>query len=151
MDDEIKRFIKLFMYANNHHRRIIDKKISKIGIYRSQHMLLMYLSNHQFISQKEIADAFEISTASVAVSLKKLEKGGFIKKETNQSDNRLNKVNITSKGLEVIEASHQIFKNVNAEVFKGFTKDEINLMIGYWERLCSNMTDVEKEMYQEES
>lgn len=146
MDDQIKRFVKLFIYANNHHRRIIDKKISKLGIYRSQHMLLMYLSRHQFISQKELADAFEISTSSVAVSLKKLEKGGYIEKAPDEADNRLNKVNITPKGIEAIEASHQIFETVDNAIFKGFTSEEIASMTGYWERLCNNMNEYEKEL-----
>jgi Transcriptional regulators len=110
----------------------------------------MYLSNHQLISQKELADAFEISTASVAVSLKKLEKGGYIEKEPDKADNRLNKVNVTQKGLSAIEASHQIFDSVNKAIFKDFTEEEINTMIGYWERLSKNMNECENTIRKEQ-
>ena len=45
-------------------------------------MILMYLTRCTTTpSQKDIAKHFEISAAAVAVSLKKLEAGGYIKRK----------------------------------------------------------------------
>ena len=48
---------------------------------------------------------YGVSGATMAVSLKKLEKGGYINRLVDQHDNRCNQICITEKGREVVEES----------------------------------------------
>ena len=77
-----------WMDINHLHRTILERKLNQNGLYRSQHQLLMYISDHPNQSQKEIAKLNRISPATAAVTLKKLEKGGYIHRAADNRDNR---------------------------------------------------------------
>lgn len=82
----------------------------------------MHLNHHPNCSQVEIARELEISPAAVAVSLKKLESGGYITRETTESDNRTHRVTITPKGRSVIERSEQMFWETEKRCLKDFRR-----------------------------
>ena len=67
------------------------------------------------------------STPSVAVSLKKLEKGGYIEKAVDGTDNRYHKVVLTKKGSEIVKMSHEIFDQINEQLFSGFSLEELSV------------------------
>ena len=92
------------------HRSIFEKMQTAFGIHRSQHRLLMYLSRRDACpSQKDIAEHFGISSAAVAVSLKKLEDGGYISRKSPRKDSRVNTIALTKKGKELVEKSEDFF------------------------------------------
>lgn len=62
------------------------------------------------VSAGELASALSVSTARVAVLLKKLEKKGYAKKYTNKKDGRITMVAITDKGIDFMNSEKE--KNV---------------------------------------
>lgn len=120
-------------------RRYIDRKVCNTGVYPSQHRLLMILNHRPSCSQVELAEKFDVSAAAIAVSLKKLEKGGYITREAAHSDNRINQVNITEKGKAVIQESIRVFQEVDRCFFEGFTDEEVERFRQYMERVYRNM------------
>ena len=54
------------------HRCVMERLFNSTGVFQGQHKMLMCISDNDFYSQKEIAGHMKISTATVAVSLKKL-------------------------------------------------------------------------------
>ena len=137
------------MAVNRLHRATINAKISETGIHGSQHMTLMYLNRcRDKISQKDIAEHFEISPAAVAVSLKKLEAGGYIKRKCSENDNRFNEIEITKKGKEVVDFSHSLFEQIDAGTFEGINEDEKHTLVDLLDKvICNlkNMNEKEKE------
>ncbi len=109
------------------HRSLFEKQMSRLGIHRSQHRILMYLAEHPDLrpSQKEIAEVFHISSAAVAVTIKKLESGGYITKSVLQKDNRVNEVCITPKAIAIVEQTKEIAKKMEQNIFADFSKDEL--------------------------
>ena len=120
-------------------RRCIEKKVNHTGVYQSQHRLLMHLNHHPNCSQIEIAREMEISPAAVAVSLKKLESGGYIMRETTESDSRTHRVTITKKGRSVIERSEQMFWETEKAMFEGFSEEEMQSLQQFLERIYENL------------
>lgn len=127
------------------HRKIVEHEIQQTGVYRSQHHMLMNLSRNPAASQTEIAQALEITPATVAVTLKKLEAGGYIKRSTCDDDNRFKQVEITKKGLDVVEQSHQIFSMVDEKMFDGFSEEELEQVNQYYNRMLKNLQVFENE------
>ena len=121
------------------HRQTMEKRLERTGVFQSQHRMLMHLSHHECGSQKDIAQAMEISTATVAVTLKKLEKGGYIEKKMDRSDNRNNNIRITPIGEKVVKESEIIFKTMDKGMFEGFTKEELNQYAEYLDRIIENL------------
>lgn len=137
--------MKQFRRTDSLMKRTIEKRVSITGVYRSQHQLLMQIAHHPKSSQIEIAERLDISPAAVAVSLKKLEKGGYIKKDLDTTDNRINQIEVTEKGKYVVEKSHLIFEEIEKTIFEGFTEEEIEKTGELLERIYQNLCRVQEE------
>lgn len=134
------------MIRNNiMHRRIMDRNLDTLEIHHGQHRILMELAKAKSDSQKDIAEKMNISTATIAVAVKKLEKGGFIEKIMDPSDNRTNNIIITKKGRDIVEKSHRIFESVDKKVLKDFTEEEQEAFMSFLQRINKNLNDIERE------
>lgn len=133
--------IKTFIEVNRLHKTVLERRLNQTGVYRSQHQILMYISRNPNASQKDIALLHHASTATIAVSLKKLENGGYIRRVVNQEDNRYNQIVITSKGQEVVKQSRQYFQVVEDRMFAGLTPEELSMYQGCLERIRDNLKE----------
>lgn len=128
------------MQAGRAHRAAIDRVTAELDIHRSQHGMLMYLNEAKNKpSQKEICEHFDISAATVAVTLKKLEKNGFIERRRNGDDNRENRISITDKGREVLERTCEIFSRCDEKAFSSFTDEELEEFMLLLNKMKSNI------------
>lgn len=141
MEEQKHRIIHLLGVTDRTLKRSISKKVEKTGVYRSQHKLLMILGKHPECSQTELAERLEISPAAVAVSLKKLEKSGFISRQCQESDNRVNQVVITEKGWKAIDQSVQYFKELDQAFLEDFSLEELGQLETFLERMIKNGED----------
>lgn len=138
MNDERSRTICLLQTINRSMKRSVEKKVAGTGVFRSQHKLLMTLGKHQDCSQTELAEKLEISPAAVAVSLKKLEKAGYISRQCDSRDNRVNQIVITGKGQDMIHRSVECFQEIDENMLKGFTGEEIQELNSLLTRMLKN-------------
>lgn len=90
-------------------------------------------------SQKELAKRLEISPAALAVTLRKLESGGYLEKQQVKADGRLNEVTLTECGWRVRELSRETFSAIDAQMFEGFSDEELSVLVGFLERMQSNL------------
>lgn len=127
------------IHINQLHRMILERELNKTGVYRSQHQLLMVIADNPNASQKEIARICRVSAATAAVSLKKLEQGGYICRLTDESDNRCNRLTVTEKGQKVVEKSTEYFRNVLTRMFSGFSEDDLPALQSSLTRICRNL------------
>lgn len=146
MNEEIyKNTMRKFMHISRLHRSVFEKNVSSLGIHHSQHHLLMYISKcDETPSQKEIAEHFKISPAAVAVSLKKLEKGGFIEKISTE-DGRVNKILITERGKEIIEKTHKMFAEIDKQVFSQISENELKTINESLDKILINLEEISEE------
>jgi DNA-binding MarR family transcriptional regulator len=128
------------------HRKVMQSNLEDTGLYHAQHRLLMKIFRNKYASQKELAKSMEVSTATIAVSLKKLEKGGYIQKIMDKSDNRFNQIVITEKGNQVVEQSKQIFDDSEKKILQGFTDEEKSTLYAMIQRLHDNLSKMEEEI-----
>ena len=112
------------------------------GVYRSQHQILMMLSEHSNVSQKEIAKLLYVSTATIAVSVKKLEKAGYITRIVDKEDNRMNQLCLTQKGKDMVGKSREYFHNVEIKMFQGFSDEDLNCMGQVLDRIYENLSQI---------
>ena len=65
---------------------------SEIGLYDGQMPLLETLERDGCLTQKALADRLHVSPASVAVSIKRMQKCGIVDKMPSEEDLRYNRV-----------------------------------------------------------
>lgn len=139
MEELIKKTARKFRKVNCTWMRLIEKKVSTTGVYRGQHQTLMHIAHHPNASQAEIAEWMDISPAALAVSLKKLEKGGYIVRCSDVSDERRKRIELTELGNEIVAVSHKMFMEIEQQMFSGFSEKEIEEVNQYMNRILENM------------
>ncbi len=124
------------------HRALLEKNLNFAGIYQGQHRILMCISDHPNISQKDLAGMHEVTTAAMAVSLRKLEEEGYIFRAVDERDKRFNQILITEKGENVVRRSRGIFKEIEKKMFEGFSDDEFAALSGLLDKVLRNLDPI---------
>ena len=145
MKNNVEKVRASFRAYHCNHRNIIDKNFRENGIYFGQPPILKYLSENDNATQKEIADFLHISPPSVATSLKRMEDSGLVVRLENKCDARRNTVKLTKKGKELFLFAENTFMRIDDVAYKGFTEEEMDLMVSFFERMNKNLTDFVKE------
>lgn len=140
----MRESISLLAQTAGMFRRYLDKRVSHTGVFPAQHQLLMELDRNPAYAQTALAEKFGVSAAAITVSLKKLERGGYIVRRTDRMDNRVNHVEITEKGKEAVHRSLRIFAESDELFFEGFREEEIAQLHGFLSRIRENMERAEK-------
>ncbi len=130
----------LLIKINRQHKKKIDHSVSmKIGLHRTQHIILMKLSGSDNLpSQKELAEHIGVSAAAISGALKKLEEDGYIRRKIG-SDNRFNEIEITEQGKETVSETKKLFSEIDGKLFDGFDKSEIELLEKFLQRINDNV------------
>lgn len=118
--------------AGKLHRCCIDAEVEKLGfdLRRHQHIMLIYLeSTDGAASQKDIAEAFGISAAAVANTLKSLEKEGYICRVNDGEDTRKKTVALTPKGIAVITKTKDTLCGIDQKVTEGLPDDKLEILL----------------------
>lgn len=126
--ESVRQAAMQFRIAMQRHRHLQDRLVDEMGISRSQHRLLMYLYRTDCApSQTELARAFEVSTAAIAVSLKRLEKGGYIRRSAAINDTRYNEVALTDRGFELVQNTNQMFASIDLAMHSVLSEEELRI------------------------
>lgn len=136
--------IKLLVFVSRQHRRTLEKLVGTSGLHRAQHRMLMTLADREFDSQSELAHMLDVSTATVAVSLKKLERDGYIRRGSKEGDSRANFIQLTAQGEQIVHSSRKIFEHIDHQAVKGFTGEELALLESYLRRIYNNLSEISK-------
>ena len=135
-----KKCVGMLISANRAHKSMVEKYVDQTGMHRSQHHLLMLIAcNPKVPSQKELAEKLSISPAAVTVSLKKLEKLGYIERCAAETDNRYNEIRISSEGKSLIEDTQHMFEKLDKAVFEGFSEEDLDRFMQYMKKIHQNI------------
>lgn len=135
---------KLITTMRKHHH-VFDKMREQTGLGRSAHRMLMIVSDTDGdLSQTYLAEKLEISTAAVAVTLKKMETDGYILRKTNTADSRFNTIALTEKGAKIVELSKSRFNAIDEAIFEGFSVQEMAQFNVYMDRIQANIRTLEE-------
>lgn len=139
-EQRVRQVCRMFIHTDRLHRKTVERFADTLGIHRSQHFVLMRTAHMGgSVPQKTLAAALQISPAALAVTLKKLQSGGFIEKTPTEGDGRGNTVTLTDKGREIIRISEQKFSGIDERMMDGFSDGELATLLGFLERMQNNL------------
>ena len=93
-------------------------------------------------TQRQLANILRISPATIATSLKSLEKSGYIVRHPDETDSRKNLVYITEKGRQAVLTSRQVFDWVNNYMYHGFSVEERQQLQQFHQRMLDNLYQI---------
>lgn len=119
-----------------------DKSCQNIGVSAIQAKIIGFVrrkSKHTDVFQKDIEDFFELRGSSVTSTLKNLEKTGYILREVLPNDQRLKRIVLTQKALDIHNQIMDNIMQVEAEAFSCLTDEEKNDLELLLEKILSNI------------
>lgn len=126
------------------HRRAHDLAFASVGVGDvGQPMLLTMLLKRKErgleTTQKELASLMKISPPTLTVSVKNLEKHGYVLKTADDDDKRRNYIEITSKGEKAARDCIRCLKDVAGVMYQGFSEEERQLVSEFFVRITKNL------------
>ncbi len=126
-----------------HRKRVMEEQSARgLGDLGAPMLLMVVLrgeSRGVEYSQREVAQAMHLSPATVAVSLKSLERLGYVERHTDRRDARRNLIATTVKGRRAVEACGELFRAVDEKMLAGFSPDERRQLTGFFQRMLANL------------
>jgi DNA-binding MarR family transcriptional regulator len=125
-----------------HHQQanLAQLALNTIGLHFGQPRILFTIAHLQGASQKEIADRLHVTPASLATSLKRLQKAGFLARSIDDHDQRINKIELTEKGHRVIRICKLQMDSIDQLMQRNFSPEEQDQLISFLDRLSANLT-----------
>lgn len=93
-------------------------------------------------TQKELAQRLHSAPATIAVSLKSLERAGYVTRRVDPVDSRRNRISITPKGRDVVESGMRAFQQVDDHMFHGFSPEEREQVRQFHQRMLDNLDQI---------
>lgn len=93
-------------------------------------------------TQKELADRLHSAPPTIAASLKVLERQGYVERRTDEKDTRRNRISITQKGRDAITQGMDAFRQVDAHMYAGFTREEREQLRQLHSRMLANLYQI---------
>lgn len=131
----------LFKTIGNTVDNQITQQVQATGLTSAQMFILHYLSRHveKPIYQKDLEEALELSHATVAGIISRLESKDFVKLVPSEQDKRCKQIIATDKARQLDEATERIIDGTEKKLLSGFSDDEIEQLRDYLVRLLYNL------------
>lgn len=126
------------------HMQNIMGIIENYGLHSGQPRILHTIAEMNGATQKAIANKLQSSPASLAVSIKRLQKAGLLEKVTDESDLRINQIYLTEKGKKVQSESLADLIMFDNYLLDGFSPEEILQLDSFLCRIYTNLKKVEE-------
>ncbi len=123
---ELKECINFLLTTAQHNVfQYLSSKLSEHDVTPLQHGVLSCLMGKSYDTPKHLAENLSLETSTISGVLDRMQKKGLIDRVVNKDDRREVQVRITPKGRELEELIMPIIDQVNEEVLKSFSDEEI--------------------------
>ena len=83
-----------------------NRAVAEEGLFSGQHKIIMFLKLQGSATIGEIAKETGTKPSTISVSVKRMEKAGFVKRRQSKADGRITEILLTAKGQAVPENIH---------------------------------------------
>ena len=120
-------------------------ELDPLGITYEQFVVLTHLYHEPDLSQTELADAAFMDKTSLTRMLRRMEEAELIRRDPDEADSRVNRVNLIPKGRELEERVVRIRWDGLGRASQGLGKEEVKDLKRMLDHVFSNMAPEEEE------
>lgn len=140
----IKETEEVFLQLLQTYQFCTQRTLRKYGLYPGQPALLQSIADIDRPTQNELAAHLGISKASVGISLRRLEKAGFVKRSGDKVDSRCNRITLTKKGEEFNHWCRMDVEMIFTTMLEGFEGDERQDVLENLRRMLMSMQNMKE-------
>ncbi len=139
----------LFHALHRAHVNAVQTELHERGLSDLGSPLILFILDHhgdhgEIASQRELAQTLRVSQATIATSLKSLERLGYVEKRLDDRDNRRNRVAITGKGAAAVKQCFEVFDEVGRCMMEGLSPQEREELDRLQHRMLDNLRAYKK-------
>lgn len=121
-----------------------NEAVSEEGLFAGQHQIIMVLKTKGNMTISQLAKELNIAPSTVSVSIKRLEKAGFVTKKVNKSDARITEIHLTKKGEAAPEHIKQKMESEENMLTAGLSQEEKYLLSDLLDKIIENFIEKEE-------
>lgn len=140
MDKIFRRLNDSMTKINLFKRWSLQNAIGGMGIHPKHMPVLNYIRHNPGCTQVEISYDMGLTPAAITLATQKLQKEGFIKKTADPENLRCNVLDLTERGFDLWNKTHDIFYSLDKKEFNGFSPEELSQLQSYFNRIMYNLS-----------
>ncbi|MCM1114943.1 MAG: MarR family transcriptional regulator [Clostridium sp.] len=109
-------------------RQKFNEAAAEQGLFSGQQEIIFLLVENEGITLSKLAERLEVSTATASVSVKRMEKAGFIIKRQDEKDARITRLYPTEKAKKAPDKIRERMDALESTLNKGLTQEESERM-----------------------
>jgi Transcriptional regulators len=123
--------------------RFLNRKLKEnnIGITIEQWSVMATLWEHDIQTQQSICDNIYKDKASVTRLIDALEKNGFVTRQSDPKDRRINLIHLTQNGRDMEEKVNNIIMESVDVASKGISKEDFLMMTDLFRKIIKNLDE----------
>lgn len=134
----------LFHALSRTRHNAVQAELSARGLHNLGSPFILFVlrdlgQEGELSAQRELADILQVSPATVAVSLKSLQRLGMIERRSDSADQRRKRIALTPKGIHTVDTCLEVFRQVDQQMFQGFSPEEQQQLTAYHRRMLKNL------------
>lgn len=146
MNERYRKISGMLMCIGRRRKQIGEITMEELDILPSQHFALVWLKRMgRAASQTQLAELMQVSPASVARTLKSLDRDDYIIRSGGM-DGRCNEIAITPRGEDVLRQSSALFQDLDERSYAGFSDEDLSRLEDLLKRMLENMNRIKDEM-----
>lgn len=122
-----------------------ERRLEKYDVNMSELMVLLYLAQVPIANQDSVARHYKLDKGSIAKTITKLEKKGFIDRRQNKDNRRENLVTLTEKGSKLIHQIQQLMVEWEASVFANIPEKDKEHFVQTLTQIAMNVEQIVNE------
>jgi DNA-binding MarR family transcriptional regulator len=128
--------------VNHRHTYLLRNIHARFGLHIAQPRILLTIDELNGATQNQIADAMQVSPATLSMSIKRMQKAGLLEKAQDEHDLRCNKIKLSQAGKAAMDSSLQALMQMDCQMMQGFTPEEIELLGSFLDRMFVNLSNI---------
>ena len=108
-------------------RSAFDRCMKPLNVTRAQWWVLAYLSREDGMTQSRLAGELDIGKVAIGGLIDRLEKAGFLRREADPADRRMNRVFLQADGKQLVTSMRTINHGMNEKILAGLDDDRLEL------------------------
>jgi len=121
--------------------RALEKKLHGTGVSKAQFLALEHLISSGPLSISELVDRLNITSATGARLVDRMERDGWVTRQTSSEDGRIKLVTLTQSITELWSELAEIGQEVLKRAYQGIKPEEIEMTKRLLEAVRKNLKD----------
>jgi DNA-binding MarR family transcriptional regulator len=118
---------------------LLSSKLTDLDIKNGQYDFFLVISLQEGLSQKELSEHLHISKSTTAKAVKNLISKGYVKKQKDKKDGRMDHLYLTEAGKDKAPVVQEIFEEILNISARGLSQEEMTQLLFLMQKVLNNV------------